>query len=161
MIKRLLIVLSARRGTAYFDPRDGHFYRYNATYSSYCCYNRHICVHCTDVSPWTGGMSCSSHVGAVHPHPPLTRVEVECLYLRWRATLHLIQSPFLEGGSSAVRRVVVDHPRDWVLDVSDPDIMIRSWKSYISTVLEGARARAPDIVRLVRDTGLVPCAAFL
>lgn len=106
-------------------------------------------------------MSCSSHVGAVHPHPPLTRVEVECLYLRWRTTLHLIQSPFLEGGSSAVRRVVVDHPRDWVLDVSDPDIMIRSWKSYISTVLEGARARAPDIVRLVRDTGLVPCAAFL
>lgn len=157
----LLIVLSARRGTAYFDPRDGHFYRYNATYSSYVCYNEHVRVHCNIICPSEGGVPCASHVGAAHDHPPLTREEVECLYIRWRATLFLIQSPFQEGGSSAIRRVVNDHPREWALDVSNPDVMVRSWKSYISTVRKGSKDRHPSIVRLVRNTGLEPCAAFL
>lgn len=157
----LLIVLTARRGSAYYDPRDGHFYRYHSQFSAYVCYNKHIRVHCRDVCEVGYVEPCFVRFGGDHLHPPPTRAEVECLYLHWRATLHFIQSPFLEGASSAVRRVVVDHPRDWALDVTSPDVFVRSWKSYFSSLERDSRARSPSFVRLVRETRLVPCATFL
>lgn len=157
----LLVVLCARRGVAYFDVRDGHYYRYHSRDDAYVCYDNHVRVHNPRRSVHLLFLTCYARIGCQHCHPPPSRSDAELIYLRWRAALHLIANPWIQNPSSAVRRVIIDHPREWVASVQSPDVLSRCWKTFFYNLLTDAKARTKSIRRLVEDTGLVACDAYL
>lgn len=154
-------MVTPRRSIAYFNPVDGHYYRYHTLDRCYYCYDHRMRVSKLSVIRANPLPACGVLLGNEHTHDPLTRLDAELIYLRWRSTLILMGDPWDHIPNSAMRLVLSSHSRSWVASMPSPESLGKRWKNYFYQVVELSRAPTEAVRRYLELSGPVQCDAYL
>lgn len=125
----------------------------------YNCYNQFIRVH--NPRGQDPPAVCNVRRGGENRPPPPSRINAELIYLRWKATLLLIRDPWNHIPTSALRQVMVQHPRLWLPSLTTPHVLGRAWKNYFYKVIKHSREPTETMRRHLELTGPVECEAYL